>query len=126
MPPDDLFRLTPISVRLYVYRMEVAPVFRALGDPTRLAVFQCLAEGELSVTELTERFTVSQPAISQHLSVLREVGLVETRRVGKNVYYKAHPKGIQPVVEWISRYRVFWNEKLPRLQAVLKGLSNVQ
>ena len=79
-------------------------VFRALADPTRRAVFEKLAASELSVSELTARFSVSQPAISQHLATLREAGLVAERREGRFVYYRADPDGLSPLLTWIDRH----------------------
>src|SRR6202012_4467919 len=79
-------------------------VFRALADPTRRAVFEKLATSELSVSELTARFSVSQPAISQHLATLREAGLVAERREGRFVYYRAEPDGLSPIMSWMERY----------------------
>ncbi len=104
--------------------MSTAAIFRALADPTRLAIFECVAVRELSVSELTERFEVSQPAISQHLSTLRGCGLVTPRRDGKNIFYRGDPKGMQPIVDWLSHYRAFWKSKLPRLESLLKELRD--
>jgi DNA-binding transcriptional ArsR family regulator len=104
--------------------MSTATIFRALADPTRLAIYECVAVQELSVSELTERFEVSQPAISQHLSALRHCGLVAPRRDGKKIFYRADPKGIQPMIDWLSHYRAFWKSRLPRLESLLKGLRD--
>ena len=79
-------------------------IFRALADPTRRAVFEKLAAAELSVSELTAGFEVSQPAISQHLATLREAGLVAKRREGRYVYYRAQPDGLSPIMSWMERY----------------------
>src|ERR1700760_4609027 len=98
-------------------------VFRALADPTRRAVFEKLATSELSVSELTARFSVSQPAISQHLAALREAGLVAERREGRFVYYRAEPDGLSPLLTWIDRYRAFWPERLQKLKTVLKEID---
>jgi DNA-binding transcriptional ArsR family regulator len=98
-------------------------VFRALADPTRRAVFEKLATSELSVSELTARFSVSQPAISQHLATLREAGLVAERREGRFVYYRAEPDGLSPLLTWIDRYRAFWPERLQKLKTVLKEID---
>lgn len=103
--------------------VDTASIFRALGDSTRLSVFQCLAAEELNVSALTDRFAVSQPAMSQHLAILRDCNLVERRREGKNIYYKAHPAGMRPVIDWLSHYRIFWAQKLPRLQTVLRDMK---
>ena len=68
-------------------------MFRALADPTRRAIFERLTHGEAAVKELTARFDVSQPAISQHLATLRGAGLVSERREGRLVYYRVDPSG---------------------------------
>jgi DNA-binding transcriptional ArsR family regulator len=108
---------------LYIYSMQnAAAIFRALADPTRLAVFECVAEQELSVTALTQRFDVSQPAISQHLAALRASGLVSQRKDGRQIFYRADPAGMQPLVSWVGRHQAFWKEKLPRLEALLKEI----
>ncbi|TIR69729.1 MAG: winged helix-turn-helix transcriptional regulator, partial [Mesorhizobium sp.] len=69
--------------------MIEAEIFRALADPTRRAVYERLAAGELTVSELRAGVSVSQPAVSQHLAVLRGAGLVIERRAGRNAYYRA-------------------------------------
>jgi len=104
--------------------MMEANLFRALADPTRRAVFERLASGELSVSQLTEGFSISQPAISQHLATLREAGLVAERRQGRFVYYRAEPAGLSPLIGWVDRYRTFWPERLRRLQTVLKDMES--
>jgi len=100
-----------------------AEVFRALSDPTRRAVFERLARGEATVSELTAGFDVSQPAISQHLAALRRARLVSERREGRNAYYRAEPTGLKPLVEWIDRYQIFWHERMDRLKSLLKELD---
>lgn len=80
-------------------------VFRALADPSRRAIFERLARGEAPVRELTARFGISQPAVSQHLAALRGAGLVRRRREGRLVYYRVHPGGLRPLVSWVGRCR---------------------
>ena len=103
-------------------QMSTAQIFRALADPTRLAVFEAIVGQELSVTELTERFEVSQPAISQHLATLRSCGLVSQRRAGKQAFYRADPEGMRPMIDWLNYYRAFWKAKLPRLESLLREM----
>jgi DNA-binding transcriptional ArsR family regulator len=98
-------------------------IFRALADPTRLAVFERLATREMSVSELKNGFSVSQPAISQHLAALKSAGLVFERREGRFAYYRAAPEALAPLLDWIERYRAFWPERMERLKAVLKGMD---
>jgi DNA-binding transcriptional ArsR family regulator len=103
--------------------MLESSVFRALADPTRRSVFESLSEREWSVSELTARFEVSQPAISQHLSTLREAGLVLERREGRNAFYKADPRGLAPIAKWVERYRVTWPARVTKLKRVLKEID---
>jgi DNA-binding transcriptional ArsR family regulator len=91
-----------------------ADLFRVLADPTRRAVFERLARAEMTVSDLTTGFSVSQPAISQHLAALRGVGLVSERREGRFAYYRAQPQ---------DRYRAFWPERIDKLKDVLKGMD---
>ena len=98
-------------------------VFRALADPTRRAVFEQLTHGEATVKELTKKFRVSQPAISQHLGALREGGLVDVRREGRLAYYRVEPAGLRPLVDWIEHYQVFWRERLAKLKTLLEEME---
>jgi DNA-binding transcriptional ArsR family regulator len=100
-----------------------ASVFRALADPTRLAVLENVMRQEMTVNDLTARFAVTQPAISQHLAVLRDSGLVLHRREGRQIFYRGDPNGLRPMFRWIDEYRVFWQERMPRLKAVLREMG---
>jgi DNA-binding transcriptional ArsR family regulator len=102
--------------------MEAARLFRVLSDPTRLAVLEFVAQREMTVSDLTGRFEVSQPAISQHLAILQETGLVSQRKEGRYVFYRAEPAGMKPLVDWLSHYRVFWQQRLPRLKDLLRKM----
>ncbi|MDX8477837.1 metalloregulator ArsR/SmtB family transcription factor [Mesorhizobium sp. VK24D] len=98
-------------------------IFRALADPTRRAVYERMAAGEMTVSQLRAGMSVSQPAVSQHLAVLRGAGLVVERRAGRNAYYRAEPQGLDPLLGWIERYRAFWPERIERLKTVLKEMD---
>jgi len=98
-------------------------IFRALADPSRRAIFERLTRGEAAVKDLTARFDISQPAVSQHLAALRDAGLVTGRREGRLVYYEVEPQGLSPLVDWISHYQAFWKERLDRLEKLLKELD---
>jgi DNA-binding transcriptional ArsR family regulator len=98
-------------------------VFRALGDPSRRAIFERLSRGEAAVKDLTARFDISQPAVSQHLATLRKAGLVTERRDGRLVYYRIDPKGLRPLIDWLTHYRAFWPERIDRLHALLKEMD---
>ena len=98
-------------------------VFRALADPSRRAIFECLTRGESAVKDLTARFDISQPAVSQHLAALRGAGLVSERREGRLVYYRIEPEGLRPLIDWIAHYQGFWLERLDRLKDLLKEMD---
>jgi DNA-binding transcriptional ArsR family regulator len=95
--------------------------FRAIADPTRRAVLDLLASDELTVSELVERFHMSQPAISQHLRVLRQAGLVRGRREGRKRVYQIRPEQLKPISEWVSQYERFWKQKLRNLGNFLEN-----
>ena len=99
-------------------------VMRALADPTRRAVFERVAGSEeISVVELTRGSGVTQGAISQHLKALKQAGLVAERPEGRKVYYRAKPKGLAPLVDWMSHYGVFWRERFASLRSLLKEID---
>jgi DNA-binding transcriptional ArsR family regulator len=104
--------------------MNAATVFRALADPTRLAVLENVMRQEMTVTDLTARFAVTQPAISQHLAILRESGLVLHRRQGRQIFYRADPSGLRPMFRWIDEYRAFWQDRMPRLRTLLREMKD--
>ncbi len=98
-------------------------IFQALADPSRRAIFESLTRGETGVKELTERFDITQGAVSQHLATLKEAGLVHGRREGRRVYYRVEPKGLKPLVDWIAHYRAFWTEHVDRLSKLLETMD---
>jgi DNA-binding transcriptional ArsR family regulator len=98
-------------------------IFVALADPSRRAIFESLTRGEAGVNELTSRFAISQPAVSQHLAALRGAGLVNGRRVGRRVFYRVEPRGLKPLMDWITHYRAFWTERVGRLEQLLEKMD---
>jgi DNA-binding transcriptional ArsR family regulator len=99
-------------------------VLRTLADPTRRAVFERIVKSdEITVVELTQGSGVTQGAISQHLKSLKQAGLVADRPVGRNVYYRAQPNGLAPLVDWIALYGVFWRERFANIRTLLKEID---
>jgi DNA-binding transcriptional ArsR family regulator len=98
-------------------------IFRALADPSRRAIFETLTRGEAAVKDLTARFDISQPAISQHLAQLKDAGLVNDRRAGRCIYYRVEPRGMKPLIDWIAHYRAFWTEHIDRLGQLLEDMD---
>ena len=103
--------------------MSDADIFKVLADPTRRAVLERLASNEMTATELREGFAISQPAMSQHLAVLRGAGLVSERRDGRFVNYRVEPHGMAPLHEWLAKYRAFWPGRIDDLKNLLKEMD---
>ena len=102
----------------------ISAVLRSLADPTRRAVFErVVGSDEISVAELTRGSGVTQGAISQHLKSLKQAGLVAERPKGRNVYYRAEPEGLSPLVDWMSHYGVFWRERFANLRTLLTEID---
>jgi DNA-binding transcriptional ArsR family regulator len=98
-------------------------VFHALSDPTRRAIFERLARRETSVKDLVGRLDVSQPAVSQHLRVLRKAGLARERRQGRYAYYRAEAAGLLPLVHWLEHCQAFWLERLAKLKTLIEEME---
>jgi DNA-binding transcriptional ArsR family regulator len=102
----------------------ITTVLRTLADPTRRAVFErVVSSDEITVVELTQGSGVTQGAISQHLKSLKQAGLVVERPEGRNVYYRAQPEGLAPLVDWMGHYGVFWRERFADLRTLLKEID---
>lgn len=98
-------------------------IFKALGDPTRRAIFEKLAAGRMNASSLRQGMSISQPAMSQHLAVLREARLVRAERSGRVVNYEVDPKGMEHLARWLERYREYWPKRVDVLKGVLKDME---
>jgi DNA-binding transcriptional ArsR family regulator len=99
-------------------------LFKAFSDPTRRAIFERLArDGEQTVHSLTDQAGVSQPAVSKHLGVLKQAGLVRDRRDGRETHYSATPQALAPLVDWMGLYGAFWQGKFDRLDDLLTRMD---
>jgi DNA-binding transcriptional ArsR family regulator len=96
-------------------------VFGALADPTRRAIVARLAEGEASVSQLSEPFEMSLPAVAKHLRVLSEAGLVEQRKEGRTRWCRLVALPLRDVRDWVSDYSGFWEGQLDSLAAHVHG-----
>ncbi|HEY3820331.1 MAG TPA: metalloregulator ArsR/SmtB family transcription factor [Polyangiaceae bacterium] len=105
-------------------RVSTDQVFKSLADPTRLALLERLIrDGEQSVVALTARASVSQPAVSKHLAVLKRAGLVRDRRDGRETRYRARPQGLVPVLNWMQHYAAFWGDRFDRLDDLIRRMD---
>ncbi len=103
----------------YEYGLPNAPneIFKTLSDPTRRAIFeQLIQQGEQNVKTLTESAGISQPAVSKHLSLLKNAGLVQERAQGRAVHYSAKPEGLAPLMDWLNYYSTFWQDRFLKLE----------
>jgi DNA-binding transcriptional ArsR family regulator len=98
-------------------------IFRALADPTRRAIFDKLARGAMNASALREGMDISQPAVSQHLSVLRNAKLVREERQGRFVNYEVDPEGVALIAGWLAKYRAYWPARIDALKALLKDMD---
>jgi DNA-binding transcriptional ArsR family regulator len=98
-------------------------VFTALAEPTRRQLLDILRGGDKPVHVLADAFRVTRPAISQHLRVLRDVGLVREQRIGRERYYRLHAAAMREAAAWIAQYEQFWDDSLDRLGAKLDDLG---
>lgn len=94
-------------------------VFHAIADPIRREIIDLLAGQSMPVNDVAERFNISRPAVSKHIKILNECGLVVIRKEGRKRYCHTDPRKLKDVAEWANRYRKFWNEKLDALEALL-------
>ncbi|MBE0694301.1 MAG: helix-turn-helix transcriptional regulator [Aquamicrobium sp.] len=99
-------------------------LFRTLADPTRRALFERLClEGEQTVGALTARVGVSQPAVSKHLGVLKQAGLVLDRHEGRQTHYRAQLGALSPLIDWTSRMTGFWENRFDDLEDLLQRMD---
>jgi DNA-binding transcriptional ArsR family regulator len=97
--------------------------FNAVAEPKRRRVLEVLGTQELSVNELVERLGWNQPMVSKHLGVLKEVGLVSERRVGRQRLYRVNAEQLKPIYDWVAPFERYWNESYDRLDEVLQEIQ---
>ena len=99
-------------------------LFRTLADPTRRAIFERLCrEGEQTVGALTARAKISQPAVSKHLGVLKQAGLVRGRHAGRETHYSPQPGALAPLADWTIRMAGYWEKRFDDLEALLNRMD---
>ncbi|WP_441242235.1 ArsR/SmtB family transcription factor [Tardiphaga sp. 768_D3_N2_1] len=100
-------------------------LFKTLADPTRRAIFERLCrDGEQTVAALTARAGVSQPAVSKHLGVLKQAGLVLDRHQGRQTHYRSRPAALAPLLDWTNQMAGFWESRFDDLEQLLKRMDN--
>lgn len=94
-------------------------VFQAIADSTRREIIDMLAGKSMPVNDIADRFEISRPAVSKHIKILNECGLVVIRKEGRQRYCRADTRKLQEVMEWAQRYRKFWDKRLDALETIL-------
>ena len=98
-------------------------VFQAIADPTRREIIHLIAKQSLNLNAVAEKFEISRPAISKHIRILTECGLVTIRQEGRERFCEARLQKLNDVAEWVEQYRAFWNKKLDALEKYLDELQ---
>jgi DNA-binding transcriptional ArsR family regulator len=98
-------------------------VFQAIADPTRREIINMIAHESLNLNAVAERFDISRPAVSRHIRILTECGLIEIRQQGRERYCEAKLEKLGEVSGWVEEYRKFWNTKLDALENYLEELQ---
>lgn len=101
--------------------MSTLATFQVLGDPSRQAILDLLRGGERAVGELVDRLQLSQPAVSKHLRVLKEAGMVEARADAQRRLYRIRPEPLVELDDWLGNYRRLWTTHLDRLEDHLEA-----
>lgn len=99
---------------------QVSRVFHALADDTRRSIVERLTHGPLTVEVLSPYYQISSPALSKHLRVLEETGLITRSKVSRNVLVKLRPTALKDVSAWMKRYTHFWEKRLDALETLIQ------
>ena len=99
-------------------------VFQAIADPVRRDIIQLLAKKPLTVNSVADKFDVSRPAISKHLKILNECGIINIHQKGRERFCEIQPRNLIPAFMWIDQYRQLWEDKLDSFEEYLMKLQN--
>jgi len=97
--------------------------FNAIAEPRRRRLLEVLGTRELPVNEIVEQVGWSQPTVSKHLGVLKQVGLVKERSEGRQRLYRVNAERLKPIFDWVAPFQKYWSEKFDRLDEILKGMQ---
>ena len=97
--------------------------FNAVAEPKRRQILEALGRQELSVNDIIQKLGWKQPMVSKHLGVLKQVGLVTERRVGRQRLYKVDAEQLKPIFDWVTPFEKIWNERFDRLDQVLEDMK---
>ena len=95
-------------------------VFRAIADPTRRSIMTMLSSGERSLNEISSEYEMTRPAVTKHLKILEQGGLIRVRSRGRERLHALQPEGLKTVSDWLSFFDQFWDEKLANLKQAVE------
>lgn len=98
-------------------------IFRAIADPIRREIIELLADDRLTVNEIAENFKISRPAVSKHLKILQECGVINVKKQGRERICFIDPKELLPVAKWVEQYRKLWEDKLDSFESYLSTIT---
>jgi DNA-binding transcriptional ArsR family regulator len=98
-------------------------VFQAIADPNRREILRLLANRRLTLNAIADQFAISRPAVSKHVKILNQCGLVQIQRQGRERYCQVRLEGLNEVSDWVEQYRQLWNQRLDRLDEYLKEIQ---
>ena len=99
-------------------------VFQAIADPNRRAIINLIAFEPLNLNSIADNFEISRPAISQHIKILKECGLISVKRVGRESYCEGRLQKLNEVSQWIEQYRKTWEGRFDRMDRLLNDMKN--
>ena len=99
-------------------------VFQAIADPTRRAIIGYIVNEPMTPNTLAEQFSTTRQAVSKHIKVLDECGLVTAKYIGREIFYQIHPKKLKPLADWLEPFQQMWESKFDNLDKVLKQLKS--
>jgi len=116
LPPASLDALTAICLLMDTWRVATHTTLQVLAEPSRQAILDLLRDGERPVGDLVDRLQLSQPAVSKHLRVLKDAGVVEARVDAQRRVYRIRPEPLAELDDWLATYRQLWTTHLDRLE----------
>ena len=100
--------------------MQEQLVFRAIADPTRRSIMTMLADGERSLSEISAEYEMTRPAVTKHLKILEQGGLIRVRTSGRERLHRLRPETLRTVADWVNFFSQFWDEKLANLKQAVE------
>lgn len=119
----DIFRYRNTIALAMARAATTTDAFNAVAEPRRREILDVLAAGERPVNDLVHELGLSQPQVSKHLRVLREVGVVDVRDEGRQRLYRLHAPALKPIHDWVKDYERLWSERFEQLDVVLEDLK---